>query len=106
MTEIAAPPPLLRQPAFRRFWVGQSVSFVGDQISMLALPLVGVFVLDASAVEMGVLTALGWLPHLVFSLFAGEWIDRRERRRPITISAEVGRTALLLRIVDPPAEAA
>jgi MFS family permease len=99
MTEIAAPaPPLLRQPAFRRFWVGQSVSFVGDQVSMLALPLVGVLLLDASAVEMGVLTALGWLPHLVFSLFAGEWIDRRERRRPIMIAADLGRAALLVTI--------
>ena len=87
--------PLLRQRPFRRLWLGESISFVGDQVSLLALPLVGVLTLDASATEMGVLTALGWAPHLVFSLFAGAWIDRRERRRPIMIAADLLRAALL-----------
>ena len=72
--------PLLRNRPFRAYWAGQTVSFVGDQISVLALPLVGVLTLDASAAQMGVLTALGWAPHLIFSLFAGTWIDTRERR--------------------------
>ena len=90
--------PLLRNRPFRFYWAGQTVSFVGDQISLLALPLVGVLTLDASAAQMGVLTALGWAPHLVFSLFAGTWIDTRERRRPIMIAADLGRAALLATI--------
>jgi MFS family permease len=95
--------PLLRQRPFRRLWIGTSVSVLGDQVSLLALPLVGVLTLDASATQMGVLTALGWAPHLLFSLFAGTWIDRRERRRPIMIAADLGRAVLLGSI--PPAGA-
>jgi MFS family permease len=90
--------PLLRQRPFQRLWLGQSISALGDQVSLLALPLVGVLTLDASAAEMGVLTALGWAPHLLLSLFAGTWIDRRERRRPIMIAADLGRAALLATI--------
>lgn len=97
MTSLAVPEarPLLRQRPFLNLWLGQSVSFLGDQVSLLALPLVGVLTLGASAAEMGVLTALGWAPHLVFSLFAGTWVDRRERRRPIMIAADLGRAAVL-----------
>jgi hypothetical protein len=36
-------PPLLRENAeFRRFWAGQTVSLLGDQITSIALPLVAV----------------------------------------------------------------
>ena len=39
-------PPLLREnPQFRRFWLGQTISLLGDQVSLIALPLVAV--LDA-----------------------------------------------------------
>jgi hypothetical protein len=34
-------PPLLRGQAFRRYWSGQTISMFGDQISSIALPLVG-----------------------------------------------------------------
>ena len=51
-------PPLLREsPTFRRFWLGQTVSLIGDQVSLIALPLVAVLVLDASAAQMGYLVA-------------------------------------------------
>jgi len=51
-------PPLLRQRVFRNYWSAQSISMLGDQVSALALPLVGVLTLHASPAEMGVLTAL------------------------------------------------
>jgi Na+/melibiose symporter-like transporter len=38
---------------------------------------------------------LGWLPHLLFSLQAGVWIDRRGRRRQTMIAADVGRALVL-----------
>ena len=72
-----APPPLTRQPLFVRFWIGQSISVFGDQISALAIPLTAILALDASALEVGILASLAWLPHLLFSLPAGVWIDRR-----------------------------
>jgi MFS family permease len=74
-------PPLLREnQAFRRFFAGQAVSLVGDQITLIALPLVGVLVLHAGAAQMGYLTTAALLPNLLFSLHAGAWVDRRGRR--------------------------
>jgi MFS family permease len=95
--EVAAagPAPLWRQRNFLRFWAAQTVSVFGDQVSLLALPLTAVLTLDASATQMGVLTALGWLPHLLFSLGAGVWIDRRRRRRRVMVWADLGRAAVL-----------
>lgn len=37
--------PLLRRRTFRTFWVGQSVSFVGDEISLFAVPVMAVLLL-------------------------------------------------------------
>jgi len=87
-------PPLLRLPDFRRFWIGQTISVVGDQVSLVALPLVAVLVLKADAAQMGLLTAAGLLPHLLFSLPAGVWLDRVHRRRRLMIWADVGRALL------------
>ena len=91
-------PALLRDRVFRRFWIGQTTSMFGDQISLLAIPLVGVLVLDAGARQMGYLTAAGVLPSLLFSLHAGAWVDRTGHRRRTMIVTDVLRAALLLTI--------
>jgi MFS family permease len=83
---------------FRTFFVGQAVSLVGDQVSLIALPLVGVLVLRATPAEMGYLTAAALLPNLLFSLHAGALVDRRGRRRQTMIAADLGRAALLATI--------
>jgi MFS family permease len=67
----------------------------GDQISSMAMPLTAVLVLRAGATQMGYLTALLWLPSLLFGLHAGAWVDRRGRRRATMIAADLGRFALL-----------
>jgi MFS family permease len=91
-------PQLLGETAFRRFWLGQSVSLVGDQISLLAIPLVAVLVLHADAAEMGYLVATGLVPSLLLSLMAGAWLDRRGQRRRHMIAADAGRAAALVSI--------
>ncbi len=89
-------PPLLRQNAeFRRFFTGQAVSLLGDQVSMLALPLTAVLVLHAGASQMGYLTTLYLVPNLLFSLHAGAWVDRLGRRRRVMIATDVGRALLV-----------
>ena len=88
-------PPLLRQPEFLKLWAATSISQVGDQITYLALPLVAVLTLDASALEMGLLTAAELVPALLFSLMAGVWIERSQRRRHLMIVADIARAALL-----------
>jgi MFS family permease len=85
---------LLRQPAFRRLWLAQSVSQVGTQVTLLALPLAAILVLGASPLEVGVLGAIEFLPFLLFTLPAGVWVDRLPRRR-ILIAADLGRAGIL-----------
>ena len=90
--------PLHRERKFVRFWAGTTVSAFGDQISALAIPLTAVLVLHATPFEVGLLTALAWLPHLLFSLPAGVWIDRREHRRQNMIATDLMRAAALATI--------
>src|SRR6266511_6486451 len=89
------PVPLLRQPLYRRFWAGRTISIFGDQVSALAIPLTAILVLHASAFEVGLLTSMAWLPHLLFSLPAGVWIDSRPHRRQLMIAADLLRAAAL-----------
>lgn len=92
-------PAILRENrAFRVYFAGQAISLFGDQISLIALPLVGVLVLHATPAEMGYLTTAALLPNLLFSLHAGAWVDRRGRRRQTMIAADLGRAALLATI--------
>ena len=91
-------PVLLRDRVFRRYWSGSTISMFGDQISGIALPLAAVLVLHAGAAQMGYLTALEWLPSLLFGLPAGAWVDRRGRRRRTMIAADLGRAALFASI--------
>jgi predicted MFS family arabinose efflux permease len=99
MNQIAPePPPLLRQPEFVKLWSAQAISQLGDQVTLLALPLVAVLTLDASAAQMGLLTAAELMPHLLFSLFAGVWIERRSHRRKLMIAADIARAGLLVSV--------
>ena len=89
-------PRLLAEPgAFRVYWIGQSISLLGDQVTLIAVPLVAVQLLHAGPSEMGYLTAAGWLPYLVLALHAGAWVDRRGRRRRVMMVADLGRTLVL-----------
>jgi MFS family permease len=91
-------PPLRRQSEFLKLWAAQSISQIGDQITYLALPLVAVLTLDASAAQMGLLVAAELMPHLLFSLAAGVWIERRSNRRRLMIVADVARAGLLVSV--------
>jgi MFS family permease len=92
-------PPLLGDaPDFRRLWLGQTISVFGDQVTQLGLPLVAVLTLGADAAQMGTLTAFGLLPHLIFSLPFGVWLDRVRARRRLMIGADLARAALIASI--------
>jgi MFS family permease len=85
---------LWRHPDFLKLWFGESISLVGSQVTLLALPLTAVLVLGAGPLQMGVLGAVQYAPFLLFGLIAGVWVDR-VRRRPILVWANLGRAALL-----------
>ncbi|MFG2372645.1 MFS transporter [Streptomyces sp. NPDC048504] len=86
---------LWRDRRFVRFWCGQSVSQFGDRISELALPLMAVGALHASANQVALLTALVWTPNLL-GLFLGAWVDHRPAKRRLMLLADVIRAAVLL----------
>ena len=79
---------------FRKLWIGQLVSASGSAVTTVALPLVAVVSLQASAMQMGALSALTIAPHLVFGLLAGVWVDKWSLRR-VLIWTDVGRLFLL-----------
>jgi MFS family permease len=85
---------LWREPNFARLWTAHTVSAVGSQVSALALPLVAILSLHATAWEVGVLRAASGLPVLALGLLVGVWVDRL-RRRPILVLADLGRALLL-----------
>jgi MFS family permease len=85
---------LWRHPDFLRLWSAQTISQFGTQISLLALPLAAILVLDASAFEVALLGAIEFLPFLLFALPAGVWVDRL-RRKPILVVADLVRAGAL-----------
>jgi predicted MFS family arabinose efflux permease len=88
---------LWRHRGFLKLWTAQSVSELGSQVSVLALPLAALYVLKAGALGVSLLRAFAVLPFVIFSLPAGVWIDRL-RRRPLMIVADVGRALAMASI--------
>ena len=82
---------------FNKLWVGQTISLIGSQVSLLALPFTAVATVGASSMQMGILSALGSLPALFFGLFAGVWVDHH-KRRIVLVGTDIGR-ALVLSII-------
>ncbi|WP_367127907.1 MFS transporter [Saccharothrix sp. HUAS TT1] len=89
------PGSLFRQANFRNLWFGQTLSLFAAEITAGVIPLLAALTLNASVLEMGVLSAVSFLPYLVISLFAGVWLDRLPKR-PVIVAADLGRGVLLL----------
>jgi MFS family permease len=79
---------------FTHLWFAESISQLGSQVSILALPLVAITVLHASTFAVGALTAVEFAPFVLFGLPAGAIVDRFPRR-PVLILADLGRALAL-----------
>jgi MFS family permease len=79
---------------FVKLWTGETVSLLGSQVTELALPLVAIVTLHATAFQIGLLNVARYAPFVVISLFAGVWFDRH-RRRPILVAGNLGRAVLI-----------
>ncbi|MFI9604942.1 MFS transporter [Streptomyces sp. NPDC052043] len=88
------PSSLWRDGDFRRLWVGQTASQLGEHTSLVVLPLFAVLTLDAGAGQLGALRAVGQAPILLLSLFAGAWVDRW-RTRTLMVLTDAGRALAL-----------
>src|SRR5947207_3044313 len=87
-----------RMPAaFGRLWAGQTISELGSQVTVLALPLVAIKTLHAGPVAVGLLGAAETLPFLLIGLPAGAWVDRH-RRRPLLLAMDLARAFVLVTV--------
>jgi MFS transporter, DHA3 family, macrolide efflux protein len=84
----------LRTPDYRRLWVGQSVSVIGDKVNQIAMGVM-VYKLTGSLVQMGVMLGVTMLPAALFAMFAGAYVDRWHRGRTMLVS-DVCRAGLVL----------
>lgn len=76
---------LLGQRNFVVFWLGQTVSKLGNGAYQVALGW-SVYQLTGSSAAMGVVLALNVLPQVIFALVGGAVADRLSRRRVIILS--------------------
>ena len=79
-TLTARLPSVFRSSSFARFYAGQCLSYAGDGLRMLAIPLI-VFHLTGSGVALGVTWGLELIPYAFVSLIGGSLADRVDRRR-------------------------
>ncbi|MET0493576.1 MAG: MFS transporter [Actinoplanes sp.] len=82
---------------YRQLWMSQTTSLFGTGITLLALPLVALFALDASPFEIGLLWAVEYLPILLVGLPAGVWVERLPLRA-VMIGADLVRAVALLAV--------
>jgi MFS family permease len=85
---------LWRHPEFLKLWSAFSISRLGSQITILALPLTAVLVLGAGATETGLLVAARTLGFAIPGPLLGVWVDRH-RRFPMLLGANIA-SALLI----------
>jgi MFS family permease len=88
---------LWRHADFLKLWSAETISQLGSQVSLLALPLVAIITLEVSAFEVALLSVVEFAPFILVTLPAGVWVDRL-RRRPILVAGDLGRALLLATI--------
>ncbi|MFJ8648775.1 MFS transporter [Streptomyces sp. NPDC093546] len=79
---------------FLVFWIGETLSLLGTQVTNLALPLTAIVAFDATDEQVGVLRFLQLAPYLGLALVFGVWVDRSRRRR-VMLGANLSRMVLI-----------
>ena len=72
--------PLRRNPAFRRLWLGQGVSFIGTEIAEVALAY-QVYQLTGSTLAVGLISLTHLVPLLTLTVIGGAIADAVDRSR-------------------------
>ncbi|WP_103944407.1 MFS transporter [Thermomonospora echinospora] len=85
----------LGHAAYRRLWLGQAVSFLGFQVTAVAVP-VQVYDMTGSSFWVGVLGLVNLVPLIVFGLWGGAVADHVDRRRLLLAASCVTWVATLL----------
>lgn len=83
---------------FELLWAGQTVSYLGNEITRLALPVLAIEALNATTADVGILRSLVYLPFLLLGLPAGVWASGWDRRR-VLIMSDLGRATAVLALI-------
>src|SRR5574342_9391 len=83
---------VLKNRNFRLLWIGESISLLGDQFYMIALPWL-VLSLTGNALAVGTVMAMAGIPRALFMLVGGALTDRFTPRK-LMISSNLVRMAL------------
>ncbi|MFI1436358.1 MFS transporter [Streptomyces lydicus] len=88
---------LWRHRNFRRYLTGQAASGAGSSITQMALPVLAVLHLDATAAQVAWLAFLGQLPPALLALHAGALAERDSKRRQM-ITGDLVSAAVLVTV--------
>ncbi|MGA3212717.1 MAG: MFS transporter [Terriglobales bacterium] len=86
----------LRERNFRRLWIGNTISWMGDQFYLVALPWL-ILQRTASSVVLGAIMMMAAIPRAVLMLVGGAVTDRISPRK-IMIATASARTILVAAI--------
>jgi len=94
-SEKAAKPSLFANRDFRLLFIGSSISVLGDQFTLLALPWL-VLKLTGDPQQLGFVLALMALPLAVFLLVGGAVVDRMSPRKVLLNSRSVNASLIAI----------
>src|SRR5215472_11813320 len=72
--------PLRESPAFRRLWIGSTLSSVGSALTLFAVPL-QVYEITRSSFAVGALGLAEMIPTITIGLVGGSLADAMDRRK-------------------------
>lgn len=98
--------PLTESPAYRALWIGQTVSLIGTNMRLVAVPW-QVFELTGSVVAVGMIGLVEVVPLIIFSIIGGTIADRTERKALIVrmqfgLMAAAAALAVIALMDEPP----
>ncbi|WP_433617730.1 MFS transporter [Dactylosporangium sp. CA-139114] len=91
---LTADPPVRLGREFNLLWAGQTVSNIGDKISIFVIPTLMILVLHASPLQVGLVAMAQYLAIPLLSLVAGALVDRWDLRRTL-IGCDLVRAAVI-----------
>ncbi|MHA6693712.1 MFS transporter [Homoserinimonas sp. A520] len=83
-----------RNLAFSRYFSAVAIGAFGTALTAVAMPVLVVDVLGASALEVGIVNAAQFVPYALLGLLAGVYVDRWRRQR-VLVWASLGRAVSL-----------
>ncbi len=92
---------VMRIPAFRRLWLGQLVSLLGDFLALFAVLTYASFKLHATAAQVTFISVAFLIPFAFFGPIAGVFVDRWNLKRTM-IASDLIRAALIFVLIFVP----